>query len=688
MSNLLSIGRTGLLAAQTGLATTGHNITNASVAGYTRQGVVQSTLPPLNQGVGYIGSGTQVAQIKRYYDDFLNKQLMNAQATQGSTDAYLSQISQIDNMLSDSTIGLSPALQDFFRGVQTANSTPALQSSRESMLSSGETLAARFHEVSGRLQELQDGVNTSVTNTVNGINEYARTIADLNRKIATATMDPLNPPNDLLDQRDQLIRELNIQVKVNVIPSDNNMLTVTFGSGQPLVVGTQALEMAAVQSPTDPGRMVVAYPASGRSTIISDQAFAGGALGGFLDFRRETLDRVQNEIGLVAAGMADSFNDQHRLGQDLNGDPGLDFFKPVKGYVGYDTRNSPNSTGTIDVTISDAKALTGKDYDLTFANGRYTVTRSDGGKVVLTDGNGTPFPEPDTASFDPATVPQPITFDGVTMTLAGAPAEGDHIQLRPTYTAAANFDVAITDYRKIALAAPIATGPGTANTGRGSISVGTVDEEYLGHQLASNVTLTFNKVPDPADPTKTIDVLQGLPADKEITVRDAQGKLLDTYPVGTTEIPYRAGTTIGIGEPEATTPPKLFGASFTISGEPAAGDTFFIGPNTGGVGDNRNGVLLAGLQTKNILNNGTATYQGAYAATVNYVGNKTREKQVGSAASETAVTQALANQQSVSGVNLDEEAADLLRYQQAYQAAGKVMQVAGQLFDTLLQIAQ
>jgi flagellar hook-associated protein 1 FlgK len=444
--------------------------------------------------------------------------------------------------------------------------------------------------------------------------------------------------------------------------------------------------MAAVQSPTDPGRMVVAYPASGRSTIISDQAFAGGALGGFLDFRRETLDRVQNEIGQIAAGMADSFNDQHRLGQDLNGDPGLDFFKPVKGYVGYDTRNSPNSTGTIDATITDAKALTGKDYDLNFANGVYTVTRADGAPVKITDAAGNVLPD---ATFDPTNVAaQPIVIDGVSITFAGAPVDGDHIQLRPTYTAAANFDVAISDYRKIALAAPVATGPGTANTGRGSISVGTVDEEYLGHELSANVTLTFNKVPDPADPANTINVLQGLPADKEITVRDAQGKLLTKYPVGTTEIPYQAGTTIGIGEPEATDPPKLYGMSFSISGEPAVGDTFFIGPNTGGVGDNRNGVLLAGLQTKNILNNGTATYQGAYAATVNYVGNKTREMQVGSAASETAVKQAIANQQSVSGVNLDEEAADLLRYQQAYQAAGKVMQVAGQLFDTLLSIAQ
>ncbi|GGY66508.1 flagellar hook-associated protein FlgK [Pseudoduganella albidiflava] len=626
MSNLLSIGRTGLLAAQTGIATTGHNITNSSVPGYTRQGIVQSTLPPLNQGVGYVGTGTQVAQIKRYYDDFLNKQVMNAQSTQGSVDAYLTQMTQIDNMLSDASIGLSPALQDFFRGVQTANSNPSLQSSRTSMLSSAETLAARFHEVSGRLQELQEGVNTDITNTVNGINSYAAQIANLNNQIATLTTDPLNPPNDLLDQRDQLVRELNQQVKVTVLPSDNNMLNITFGSGQPLVVGTSHLEMRAVLSPTDPGRLVVSYPSTGRSTIIGDDTFAGGALGGLMDFRRESLDRVQNQIGQVAAGLTQAFNEQHRLGQDLNGDLGGDFFTPLKGYVGYDAGNSPLSTLEVDATITDARALTGLDYELNFDGDppAYSITRSDG--QVFTDLS--------------------VPIDGVTYTLTGDPQAGDRVQVRPTYTAAADFDVAITDYRKIALAAPVTTSVPTTNSGNGTISPGVVNEDYIGNQLAAPVTLTFT------------------------------GGEITGFPDGST-VPYEEGTTLSFG-----------GISFSISGTPAEGDTFIVGPNTSGVGDARNGVLLAGLQTSNILNNGTSTFQGAYAATVNFVGNKTRELQVGSAAADTTVDQAIAAQQSVSGVNLDEEAANLLRYQQAYQAAGKVMQVAGTLFDTLLSIGQ
>jgi flagellar hook-associated protein 1 FlgK len=656
MSNLLSIGKTGLLAAQTGIATTGHNITNASVAGYSRQGIVQGTLPPVNQGVGYIGTGTEVAQIKRYYDNFLNTQLMTAQANQGSVDAYLGQISQIDNMLSDSTIGLSPALQDFFKGVQTANSTPSLQAARESMLSSSQTLTARFHEVSGRLRELQDGVNNSVTSTVNTINAYSTQIGDLNKKIAAATMDPLNPPNDLLDQRDQLIRELNQQVKVTVLPTDNNMLNVSIGSGQPLVVGVTNMNLTTMASPTDPNRTVVGYQTtSGRVSPLPDDTFSGGALGGFMSFRTQTLDKVQNQIGQVAAGLATAFNDQHKLGQDLNGDLGGDYFKPIKAYVGYDTRNSPASTTDVQATITDASALKGVDYDVVFDGTDFQMTRSDGsgGAIAIPPGVDT-------------------EIDGVTYNFGGTATQGDRFQIRPTYTAAADIEVGITDFKKIALAAPVATSVPTGNKGSGTISAGTVDATYLepGNALTAPLTIGFHQA-DPLDPaTRSVD---GFAAGAIVRVTLPGGAATDYNPGDT--IPYAEGATYSSN-----------GLSFVLNGQPKDGDTFKVGPNTSGVGDGRNGVLLAGLQTKNILNGGTATFQGNYASTVNYVGNKTREMKVGSDAAETTVNQAMASQQSVSGVNLDEEAADLLRYQQAYQAAGKVMQIAGQLFDTLLQI--
>jgi len=128
------------------------------------------------------------------------------------------------------------------------------------------------------------------------------------------------------------------------------------------------------------------------------------------------------------------------------------------------------------------------------------------------------------------------------------------------------------------------------------------------------------------------------------------------------------------------------GWTVELGGVPAAGDEFKIGPNTDGVGDNRNAVLLGALQTANTIGNGTTSYSGAYTQLVSLVGNKTRELEVISAAEGRYLEQAQAAHQAESGVNLDEEAANLLQYQQAYQAAAKIMQTASQLFEILLTL--
>jgi len=658
MSSLLAIGKSGLLAAQAGLATAGHNITNASVPGFSRQQIVQGTTAPIDAGIGFIGTGTEVVQIKRFYDDFLNRQLMGAQANFAAVDTYHTQVSQIDNMLADSTIGISPALQDFFKGMQDANASASKPAARDSALSSAQTLAARFREVNARLGEIQAGVNNSIESTVNSINSYASEIAKLNNQIAGLSLDKQNPPNDLLDRRDQLIRELNQQVGVTVMPTDNNMLNISFGTGQPLVIGNTSQELAVTTSPTDVERVVVGYQIGAAVSVLPDSTFSnfGGSLGGVMKFRSETLDRVQNSIGQLAAGLATTFNAQHRLGQDLNGDLGGNFFEPIKAYVGYDTRNAPATDAVITANVTDGTKLTNLDYNIKHDGGQYVVTRS--------DGQVTNLPDPMT---------DPVEIDGVSYMITGTAVEGDRFLVRPTYNAAAAFKVAITDSDKIALAAPVTTSVPTTNSGSGTITPGVVNADYLtaGNALTAPVTLTFNQT-DPADPaTATLD---GFPGTTEIVVTRSDGTFT-TYPAGTTSVAYEKGASITFN-----------GIAVTVGGDPAVSDTFTVAPNTGGVSDSRNGLLLTGLQTQNMLNGGKATYQGNYAQTVNYVGNKTHEVAVGSIAGETAVTQATTAMQSVSGVNLDEEAANLLRYQQAYQAAGKVMQVASELFDTLLSL--
>jgi flagellar hook-associated protein 1 FlgK len=648
--SLLSIGKSGLLAAQVGLATTGNNITNAGVAGYNRQVAIQNDTATQDKGFGFVGTGTEVTAVRRYYDNFLATSLRNAESSQASLDAYTKQISQIDNLLADPTAGLSPALQDFFNGVQDATSNPASSASRQAMLSSAESLAARFQGLSARMSEIASGVSGQIVSSVSEINAYASELAKLNNTIAGLTTDG-KAPNDLLDQRDQLLTELNKLVKTTVIPGDNNMLTVQIGTGQPLVVGNKAFQLGTSTSPTDASRVTVGYvTSSGAFSELPDSVLTGGQLGGLLEFRDGAMDRAQNSLGQVAAGLAVSFNAQHVLGQDQNGDLGTPFFNPINAYVGPSTKNSPLSTAEVSAVVTDAGGLTASDYSVDYDGTNFNVTRLSDGKITQIN----PFPQ---------TTPQVI--DGVSYSITGTPVAKDNFLVRPTFNAAKDFSVAIQDRTKIALAAPIATAAPTSNAGNGKITAGTVDANYLtpGNALTAPVTLSF----DQASGT-----LSGFPATQDVTV--TVNGTATVYPAGT-PVPYTDGAAISFG-----------GVSFNISGTPADLDTFTVGPNVSGVGDSRNGALLAGLQTKNILDNGNATYQTTYAQMVNFVGTKAREAQIGSNAADAAVVQATSAQQSVSGVNLDEEAANLLRYQQAYQASGKVMQVASQLFDTLLSL--
>ncbi|UTY58277.1 flagellar hook-associated protein FlgK [Massilia sp. erpn] len=654
MSSLLSIGQSGLLAAQAGLATTSHNITNANVPGYHRQVAVQGTTPPENTGMGFVGTGTEVAQIKRYYDQFLDKQLLGAEAAQSSYTEYFKQIGQIDNMLADTTTGLSPALQDFFKGVQDANSNPSSVASRQAMLSSAESLASRFQSMAGRLDEMRLGFNSKVTSTVNEINTMAARIGDLNRQIAGLSTNPSQLPNDLLDQRDQLISDLNKQVKVSVIAGENQMVNVSIGNGQPLVVGNTSFELGITQSPTDTSRIIVGYKSPGGViSPLADSTFSGGAMGGLINFRTTALDQAENRLGQIAASLAASFNSQHQLGLDLKGAPGGNFFNDIKAEIGYDRRNAASSTLDVQAVIKDGTQVTASTYDLNFDGTNLVLTRASDGKQTTI----TPFPQ---------TGPQMI--DGVEYNIAGVPANGDHVEVRPVANAASAFSVAVKDATKVALAAPITTSAPTSNTGSGKIDAGSVDATYLqpGNALAAPFSLTYDS---------TANTLSGFPATQDVTVTPPGGGTPVVYPAGT-PVPYADGAKISFG-----------GISVSITGKPANGDQFTIGPNTNGVGDNRNGVLLAGLQTKNVVG-GSATFQSGYAQMVNYVANKARESQISMTAADGAVEQAAKAQQQLSGVNLDEEAANLLRYQQAYQASGKVMQVASQLFDVLLSLGR
>ena len=648
-TNILGVGQSALAAAMAGITTTGHNIANANTPGYSRQQVIQATAGGQNLGYGFVGTGTEVADVRRVFDQFLNTQVLSAQTTSSQLDTYSTQIGRINNLLADSTSGLSPALQDFFAGVQDLASNPSSTASRQSALSAAQTLAGRFQSMDGQFNEMRQGVNSAITASIGTINSYAQQIAKLNDAIVTAQSgSDAHPANDLLDQRDQLVNELSKQVKVTVVKQDASY-SVFIGNGQPMVVGNQAFTLTPMAAPTDLGRIEVGYVANGKTTMLAENGLPGGTLGGLMDYRTNTLDAAQNSLGRVATGLAATFNAQHELGQDQNGALGDRFFNVASPLVNPSTANA--GTANVTASISDAGALTTSDYRLQVLTapvagppavaGAYRVTR-------LSDGT----------KFDTAL---PQTIDGVDFNIsAGTQVAGDEFLVKPTVNGASGIGVAITDVAKIAAAAPIRTSapaptvppapPAPVNTGTGKISAGTVNTPPPPNaNLQQPVTITFTSA----------------------TTFDVTG----TGILAGTGIAYTPGASISYN-----------GWTAQITGAPASGDTFAVGPNTGGVGDNRNALLLASLQTANTLANGTASYQSAYGQLVNTIGNKAHELDVTSSAESALLSQAVQAQQSESGVNLDEEATNLLRYQQAYQAAGKVMQTASTLFNVLLTL--
>ena len=646
-SNILSIGQSAIAAAQVGITTTGHNIANASTPGYSRQVVIQGAAQAQNFGSGYIGQGVQISGVERVYNEVLARQVVSMQSSSTASSVYHTQMTQIDNMLSDSAAGLSPALQDFFNSIQTLTTNPGDSSTRQAMLSSAESLANRFQSIGDRLSSLREGVNTQLSASISEVNTYAQSIAKLNDVIEKAYGADKSPPNDLLDQRDQLVTELSKLIKTTVVNQDGGKYNLFIGSGLPLVVGAQTFALTTANSPTDGGRLDVAYVANGKTTILSPNSLPGGSVGGLLQFREQSLDPVKNQIGLIAVTVAQTFNEQHAQGLDANGVPGGSFFAPPVPLV----TKSADNTGTATVTsqVLDARALTASDYHLKFDGTNYSITR-------MSDNSIQTF----------SSLPQ--TIDGISIQVqSGSMVAGDDFLIQPTANGATEIKLAVTDTNKIAAGSPaISSANGATNAGTGSISGVTVSTGYAASPLASPVTLTYNS---------GSNTLTGFPASLPVTV--TVGSTSTVYPAGT-PVPFTSNATISFG-----------GVSLKISGGVTNGDQFTITPNTSNAsGDNRNALLLAGLQTNSFMANGTATYESAFNQIVSLVGNKTRELQITSKADSQMLSQAETAQQSESGVNLDEEATNLLRYQQAYQAAGKMMQIASQLFDVILTMGR
>lgn len=637
--SIFNIGLSGLNAAQTGLVTTSHNISNANTEGYSRQVVEQSANTPLFSGSGFIGQGTNVSTVKRVYSDFLNVQSLQAQASASGLNTYLAQVSQVDSLLAKSSTGVNSSLNDFFSAVNAVAANPADAASRQTLLSTARTLTDRFQSVAGNLDELRKSVNDQITGAVGSVNTLAAQIAKLNDSIALAQGrgSGTQPPNDLLDKRDTLLKQLNQQIGSTAVKDPSGVVNVYISNGQALVVGNQSFALTTVPDNNDAQNAQVALQTQTGVVRFRPEDLQGGQLGGLLAFRSESLDSAQNALGRVAIVLASAFNAQHELGQDQNGQLGGAFFSVTGPQI--IPASSNTGSGAIAATITDASALTASDYRLTYNGAQYTLTR-------LSDNTTQSF-----TSF-------PRTVDGVTLTLSAAPNAGDSFLIEPTRAGAESINTLLTDPALIAAAAPIRASAARANIGTGTIGDPSVNTPPPPNaNLQQSVTFTFHKI----GATVTYDVS-------------------GTGTGNPTGIAYTPGATISYN-----------GFSVSISGAPQEGDSFSVSANVNGVGDNRNALLLAALQTRNLVGSASGPASGttlgsAYGALVAAVGAKTQQLQTASGAQSALLEQVSTAQQSVSGVNLDEEAANLIKYQKAYQASGKVMAIADKLFNTILSL--
>jgi flagellar hook-associated protein 1 FlgK len=622
--DILGIGVSALLSNQRALSTTSHNIANVNTEGYSRQRVELSARSPQATPSGFIGTGVQTVTVARLYDNFLNTQVLNATASDGRMGAYAAYSTQVDNLLADPSTGLSPALTAFFNALQEVADNPSDIAPRQVLLAEGESLTARIQTLDAEFESLAYGVNNELRALSGEITSYADAIAKLNRDIVLASgASGGQPPNDLLDERDQLLNELAARVAITVTEQEDGSKNVFIGSGQTLVIGTQAATVTATPSPYDAGELELTL-SMGAGSIMLDPAGLGGHIGGVIEFREQVLDPARNELGRVAITLAETLNAQHTKGQDLYDQLGADFFSvPAPEVLAY---SGNTGAASVSAQVSDLATLTADDYLLSYDGANYALTNLTDDSTQTLGASG------------------PFSVAGITINVSGTASAGDRFLIRPTRAAADGFTQLISDPRAVAAAAPIRASSATGNSGSATITPGEV-LDASNASLTSSVSLVF------ADP--------------------------DNYQVNGAGplIAYTSGAAI-----------DLNGWRVVISGAPAAGDSFTVQTNSGGAGDNRNALALAGLQDAAVLDNGTTSAADAYGQLVAGVGTQAHNASLAQTAQATLLEQSRAARSTVSGVNLDEEAANMVRLQQAYQAAAQVIAIGNSLFGTLLDM--
>ncbi len=662
VSGLVGNALTGLQAAQDALQVTGNNIANVNTPGYSREQAVQITQPVSAFGGFYLGNGTDLSTVTRSYNSFLQTQVWSTTASASGANTLNNELQPLVSLFGGSQSGLSTAVNQFFAsGVAQVAANPSDVPSRQALISQAQTLAQTLNSAGEQLQATASGVNQQIGQSLDAINNLTGQIAQLNTQINSLTTST-SQPNTLLDQRNQLVTQLSAQLGVSVL-QQGNQLDVYTGTGQVLVAGSQSYQLQTAPNPYDPSQLEVAYASNG---AILSQGLQGGTLGGLLQFRSQVLQPAQDGLGQIADALAQAVNTQQAQGLDLYGKLGSPMFSagPVQVLA-----NSGNTAGaTISGSIVDVSQLAATDYRLQYNGTSWSATNLSNGQAVSvgqsTSGSVTT-----------------LSFGGVQLSVSGA-ASGNSFEVLPTRLGALDFQSVLSDPRAIAAAAPYVGSAGqtlsgsVVNTNLGNL---VLSSGQYASGSAGAVVVGGANVPAPLQVTLSSGGTSGATVGFVVTAQGSSTALASgSLTLG------GSGTTLAI--PYASNPPGGYW-SVTLSGNVAvSGDAFSLSP--AGPGNGANAQAMAALQGAKLLDGGSVSVQGAYTQLVGQVASQGSQAQSALSAANAVALQAGNAQQSASGVNLDQEAAKLVQYQQAYQAAATAIQIGNSLFQSLISAVQ
>lgn len=648
--SLLNVGSRALLANQAALQTAGHNIANVSTPGYSRQTVVLQTVQGQFTGGGYIGKGVDVQTIQRNHSELLTRQSTAASAVDAGDTVRMDRLRQLQEVFSGGASGIGASINDMMNALSDVVSAPTDLTARSVALTRMDETAARMRDASQRLDEIGYTVAEQLKGSMVAVNSLAKNIAGINEQIARAKGNG-QPANDLLDQRDQLIRELNQHIQTSQVAADDGTVSVFVAGSQPLVLGNQAATLS-IDDPIDfgagSGKKVLSFLAPGSSTKVelNENMLGGGQVAGLLRFQNNDLAEGRNLLGRMAIAISESMNTQNRLGLTLNGQPGENLFAPIS--LGNATPSNFNtSTATMALTVTDPTALQASSYTVSFTAGDAgSVTRHSDGKVFNFDGSALP----------PVAVASVFSAQGLGVTLSGAVNAGDQFVINSLQGAAAELQALQYSPTDLAAANPVNAAMGATNGGS--------------LQLASLKATGPITQPATGSPV-TIAFTAGSPATYSATV---PGPPVATIATGN----YVSGEKIAIN-----------GWEIALQGAPKSGDTVTVGNATDSQygdwykRDTGNASALMALRDVPMFDN--ATLADGFASAMAQVGTRTQSAQFAAELSSSIAANLERDRTAVSGVNLDEEAARLIQYQQAYQASAKMIQIAQNIFDTLIQ---